>query len=190
MKPNAAVAYSGDELFAGLDATVKEFWAYAMRDLRTNTTRGLLAEWLVAKAVGASPHEEWESFDVLTPDGVRVEVKASAYLQSWEQRRLSTISFSRLKGQRWSGREGYAGEQSYNADVYVFCVQTAKSHEDYDPLELSQWEFYVVPSASVESTGYSTIGLPTLLTLTAGPTEYGQLAGAITTAAAAGKSDT
>ena len=27
-----------------------EFWAYALRDLRTNTTRGFLAEFLVARA--------------------------------------------------------------------------------------------------------------------------------------------
>lgn len=183
IKPTTAAALTGDERFVGVDGAVKDFWAYAMRDLRTNTTRGLLAEWLVAKAVGADPHEEWESFDVLTPEGVRVEVKASAYLQSWEQRQLSSITFGRLRGQRWSGREGYAGDSSYNADVYVFCVQTATTHDDYDPLDVSQWSFYVVPSAAIEATGYKTIGLPTLLNLVDGPTEYHQLSAAITIAA-------
>ena len=45
---------SGDEHFLGLDATVRDFWAFAMSDLRMNNVRGYLAEFLVARAVGAT----------------------------------------------------------------------------------------------------------------------------------------
>ena len=42
----------GGRRFVGLDATVADFWRWAFSDLRDNTTRGILAEFLVAKAVG------------------------------------------------------------------------------------------------------------------------------------------
>ncbi len=49
-----------------------------MSDLRTNNVRGYLAEFLVAKAVGAhGPRLEWDAYDVLAPDRTRIEVKSS-----------------------------------------------------------------------------------------------------------------
>jgi hypothetical protein len=44
----------GSESFSGVDATVLDFWRFALSDLRMNNTRGYLAEFLVAKAVGAT----------------------------------------------------------------------------------------------------------------------------------------
>jgi hypothetical protein len=35
------------------------------------------------------------------------------------------------------------------ADVFVFCVQTARSHSDYNPLDVGQWEFYVAPGTEI-----------------------------------------
>jgi hypothetical protein len=85
--------------FEAVDATVREFWAFAMSDLRMNNVRGYLAEFLVAKAVGATGSRvEWDAYDVLTPDGIRVEVKSAGHLQVWAQRRLSRISFGSMKG--------------------------------------------------------------------------------------------
>lgn len=159
-QPPPAPALTGDERFTGLDSTVSEFWSYAARDLRSNVLRGVLAEWLVAKAVGAAePQPEWHEFDVLTPAGVRIEVKSSAYLQAWPQRHLSTITFRGLSSQRFDPETGYSGLRTFNAEVYVFCVQTAQSHGDYDPLDVSQWGFYVLPRSRVESIGYRSIGL-------------------------------
>lgn len=184
IQPTPARPLTGDESFAGVDATVKAFWAYAFRDLRTNTTRGILAEWLVSKAVGAEGvQEEWAEFDVLTPEGVRVEVKASAYLQSWGQRRLTPPSFSRLTARKWTPEDGEAEARTHNADVYVFCVQTAKTHAEYDPLDVAQWEFYVVPRAVVEGTGYRSFGLPTLRTLADGPSTFAEVRHAVLRAA-------
>jgi hypothetical protein len=85
--PPSARLQSGQELIDGIGATLKDFWSWSMSDLRANTTRSLLAEFLVARAVGATerPRVEWDSCDVRTPDGLRLEVKAGAYLQAWEQ---------------------------------------------------------------------------------------------------------
>lgn len=99
IRPGQPRRLTGDEPFRGLDATVRDFWAYAMSDLLMNNVRGYLAEFLVAKAVGASgTRVEWDAYDVLTPAGVRVEVKSADYLQAWAQRRLSRISFGSMKG--------------------------------------------------------------------------------------------
>jgi len=131
-----------------------------VRDLRSNTVRGFLAEWLVMRAVGATEVlPDWHAFDVLTPGGVKVEVKSSAYLQSWSQERHSRIVFSGLMARTWDPATAFAGERTFNSDVYVFCVQTAQEHEDYDPLDVGQWDFYVLPAATVKGIGQRSVGL-------------------------------
>ncbi|NYG54968.1 hypothetical protein [Nocardioides perillae] len=179
---------TGDEPFIGLDATVRDFWAYAVRDLRSNTTRGFLAEWLVLRAVGATEHQpDWHSFDVLTPSGLRVEVKSSAYLQSWPQKVHSTIRFGGLSAEDWSDEAARPGTRTFNSDVYVFCLQTATRHDDYDPLDVDQWTFFVLSRMAVEGQGRRSLGLSTLDRLTDRLT-YAELAAAIEAAGAAGAS--
>lgn len=167
----------GAEPFVGLDATVLDFWRFALSDLRMNNTRGYLAEFLVAKAVGATARRvEWDAFDVLAPSGARIEVKSSAYLQAWDQRQPSRISFTGLTSRTWSPQGGLSTTANYNADVYVFCVQTASRHEDYDPLDVEQWEFYVLSRQQVEALGYKSLGLSTLTSAAGQPIRYDQLA--------------
>lgn len=152
LQPPKPTPLQGNEPFKGIDATVTDFWRFALSDLKMNNVRGYIAEFLVARAVGAKgPRVEWDAYDVLAPDGTTVEVKTSAYLQAWEQRTTSRITFSGLKGRTWDTESGRSAEQTYNADVYVFAVQTATTHEEHDALSTSQWEFYVLPRAS--STG-------------------------------------
>ena len=82
---------------AGTDAKVVDFWRFALSNLRMNNARGYLAEFLVAKAVGSTGLRiEWDPYDVLAPDGTTIEVKTSAYLQAWDQYKLSTIQFTGL----------------------------------------------------------------------------------------------
>ena len=170
----------GDERFVGLDASVRDFWAFAMNNLATNNVRGYLAEFFVAKAVGATGARiEWDAFDVLTPEGIKVEVKSAGHLQAWAQRRLSRISFGSMKGRTWTAEDGESPEATLNADVYVFAVQTATSHETYDVLDVGQWEFYVVSRAAIEGTGYRSIGMPTLRALAEHPVPYVGLGDAI-----------
>ena len=40
--------------------------------------------------------------------------------------------------------------------MFVFAIQTAKTHEAYDPLEVDQWEFRVLPAHKIiqDSLGY------------------------------------
>ncbi|MFD8593826.1 hypothetical protein ACFV1L_02350 [Kitasatospora sp. NPDC059646] len=181
LRPAVPAPLDGSEVFRGAEAgSVLDFWRYAMPDLRTNTTRGLLAEFLVHRAVGATTRNaEWESFDVLAPDGLRIEVKTSAYLQAWGQRELSRIQFSRLRGRVWTPAGGTAEEPSYNADVYVFALHTARSHADYDPLDVAQWAFYASSRAGVERGGRASAGLAAVQRLCGEPVGFPGLAGLI-----------
>jgi hypothetical protein len=60
---------SGDVPFGGIDASVADFWRFAMSDLRTINVGGYLAEFLVARALGSqAARVEWGPWDVTAPD--------------------------------------------------------------------------------------------------------------------------
>ena len=145
--PRAVERLTGDEKFGGSDLSVLDFWRWGFSDLRTNVVRGVLAEFLVASALGdPSPlRNAWDNFDVTTRSGVRVEVKSSGYLQSWKQARISAIQFAGLTGIAWSEETAsYSGERAFRADVYVFAIHTCREPEQYDALDLSCWDFRVL----------------------------------------------
>ena len=140
-----------------------------MSNLRTNTVRSLLGEYLVAKAVNApsSQRIEWDSFDVEIPEG-RIEVKTSAYLQAWEQQKPSTVVFSGLRAKSWTPVAGYSESADYNADAYVFAVITATTHDLYQALDTSQWRFWILPRQVVVNNGYNSMRLSTVMRLADG----------------------
>ncbi len=149
--------------------TMMDFWRWAFGDLRSNNVRGVFAEWMVAEILGLKPNPRgsWDDYDILLSDGRTVEVKASAYLQVWhaEGDAPSLIQFTGLRGQRWiDATRRNAAEKTFNADLYVFCVQTEKDRAKWDALDLSQWSFYVVPRAKLEAYGSSSLRLSTVQT--------------------------
>lgn len=146
--PPSAQTLSGDEPIIGTASSVRDFWAWGMSNLRTNTLRSMLAEYLVACAVAVQRTQriEWDAFDLQIPEG-RIEVKSSAYLQAWDQPRNSRIVFSGLRARTWDPRTQLSELADYNADVYVFAVQAASTHDRYDALDTTQWQFWVLPRA-------------------------------------------
>lgn len=46
------------------------------------------------------------------------------------------------------------------------AVQTAQRHETYDPLDASQWAFWVLPARTLIHRGTASLSLTTLETLT------------------------
>ena len=81
-----------------------------------------------------------------------MEVKSSAYLQSWNQNTVSAPSFSIRKAKEWSPETNEFGEERLrHSDVYVFCLLAYEGDKRMlDPLDLSQWEFYVVKTSEVD----------------------------------------
>ena len=177
---------SGDEPFRDgqepLGFDVLSFWRWSASDLMSNATRGVLAEYLVARATGASPdgvRDEWATHDLTTPAGVKIEVKSAAYIQSWQQARFSTISFLTRK----TLSSGTVAVR--HADVYVFALLAHQEQSTVDPLDLSQWEFYIVPTAVLDGRTRSqhSITLPSLRKLAA-PVGFRDLAAEVDRAAA------
>jgi hypothetical protein len=95
---------------------------------------------------------------VKTPSGIRVEVKSSAYLQSWNQRRVSNLKFSGLTGRSWSADTNLTSEErEFRADVYVFAIHTCREPNQYDALNIRHWEFRVVGATVLRKRGYRSI---------------------------------
>ena len=154
------------------------FWQWSSSDLLGNTTRGVLAEYIVACALNSlreKPRQEWVAYDILTPEGIKVEVKSSAYLQTWKQKKPSTISFGIAPTKGWDPVTGWeVEEQRRHADVYVFALLAHKDKLTVDPLDLSQWIFYVLPTKILDTQlpSQKTVGLQKLLGLGAVGVNY------------------
>ena len=109
--------------------------------------RGILAEYIVASAVGKvnDYRTEWDAYDIETEEGIKIEVKSDAYLQSWKQKELSRISFSIRPTKGWdSTTDTYSSEVVRQSHVYVFCVLKHTVQETLDPLDMEQWQFFVL----------------------------------------------
>lgn len=149
------------------DSLLLDFWRWAFSDLRMNDVRGVYAEWLVAKLLHLDPppRDSWDCCDIRTPDGKRIEVKSAAYVQAWNQTKPSRITFGSLRGRTWDPATGYSIERTFNADVYVFCLEIEKDPARWNALDLGQWRFYVLPRSVIEKRCFATIGLGTLARL-------------------------
>lgn len=128
---------------------VIDFWRWAHSDLISNAERGALAEYLVACALGVNREERiaWDKFDLISQEGITIEVKTSGYIQTWEQKELSKLVFGIRPTFGWDSKTNeYGKEQKRQADIYVFCVHKHTEQETINPLEISQWDFYLMPS--------------------------------------------
>jgi hypothetical protein len=133
-----------------LDFDVLDFWRWSVSDLVSNATRGRLAEYIVARALGIPTdgvRDEWAAYDLITRDKIRVEVKSAAYLQSWWQRCLSKISYSVREARAWDPETNrQAAKPTREAGVYVFALLHHQDKATLDPLNLTQWRFFVLSS--------------------------------------------
>jgi hypothetical protein len=174
LNPATKLRKSGKPLGSS-EANLLGFWSWAFSDLRQNNIRGYLAEYIVSLAlgVGLTVRSSWDDYDLEVAAGqlargpVRVQVKSAAYLQAWGQRKLSAITFGGLRRRPfpWSAEGGFVlGEGKFpKADVFVFALETAQRHEDYEPLEVEQWSFRVLPAHRITQ---DTLSLGTLSKLT------------------------
>lgn len=163
-----------------LNFKLLDFWRWSVSDILSNATRGRLAEFIVATATGIDIREvrdEWGAYDLLTPDGIKLEIKSAAYLQSWQQSIFSAISFSTKLARHWDSLTNKRADiPQRHADVYVFCLLKHEDKQTVDPLNLNHWDFYVL--ATYELNNYTrsqhSITLKSLQKLT-NKISYGEL---------------
>lgn len=180
---------NGTEVFRSQDRelpfNVLQFWCWSGSDLVSNTTRGRLAEFIVASALGidtSGVRDEWAAYDLEMPQGIKIEVKSSAYLQSWAQNRPSQALFGIRQARAWDPDSSqYASLPSREAHVYVFALLAHLDKVTLDPLNLNQWEFYVLPTSAINERKRSqhSITLTSLKALHAGPVSFEELRRAV-----------
>lgn len=180
---------TGDEAFRSkgqpLPIKLLSFWKWSSSDLVGNTLRGVLAEFIVASALGAveGVRMEWDAYDIKTKGGIKVEVKSSAYIQSWSQQNLSTIRFSIKPAHGWDAESNMTSvDYERQSDVYVFCLLAHKDKGTIDPLNVDQWKFFVIGTEELNQRvgNQQTIGLATLKRAGAMDVAYEDIARAIT----------
>jgi hypothetical protein len=175
---------TGDESFTSsdksLDLQLSDFWKWSVSDLVSNATRGILAEFLVASALGLTVgiRSEWDAFDISFGE-IKIEVKSAAYLQSWAHAKLSDITFTIRQTYAWDSQTNTSStELRRQANLYIFCLLKHLDKETIDPMNLDQWEFYLLPSKILDEQLpiQKTISLAKLLRLKPCIAKYEELA--------------
>jgi hypothetical protein len=124
------------------------FWQWSASDLVSNALRGRLAEFLVGNALGIidGVRSEWDAYDLRTAEGVTIEVKSAAYLQT-SQVKLSTIQFDVRLTRYWDvATNVYHPISKRQAQVYVFALLAHQDKNTLDPLNIDQWRFFALPT--------------------------------------------
>lgn len=162
------------------DLTIRDFWAWAYSDCLINTSRGVLAEFLVATALGLDirePRMAWASYD-LTYRNRGIEVKSASYHQSWYQKSMSKISFSVRATRSWDDSTNTLAEKpSRDADAYVLALLAEQSRDRVSPLNTDQWQFWVVATRffNERRRSQTNITLASLRREVGDPVEYGEI---------------
>lgn len=146
--------------------------------------RGILAEFLVASALdrAGAARVEWDSFDVTTDRGTKIEVKSASPWQTWAQGQPSAIRFGIRPTRAWNAETGkYDGVRRRQADVYVFALLDVESKNELDPLNLDQWTFYVLAKRVLDDRvpTQKEITVGGLMQLGAAECGYAELAGVV-----------
>lgn len=143
---------NADDPIIGTRFHMMDFWSWSQSNLLEMTTRSSFSEFLVASAMDAvdSPREVWAPHDVVTKDGIRIEVKAAGYIQDYGQKKLSMISFGIAANRAWGAVANTLETEGHrNSDVYVFAVLSHKDKPTVDPSNVDQWSFYVLPTRAL-----------------------------------------
>lgn len=161
------------------ETSLLDFWKWAFSDLCDDDLKGIFAEWIVLKLLGTPSirRVSWANSDIITAKGVRIEIKASSYWQSWklidETGALrptplhpvpseAHIRFAGLKARNADGVPNGSDPQLFKSDVYIFAFQREKDIERWNAMDLSQWEFYALPASAVSVLGWRSISLTML----------------------------
>lgn len=132
-----------------------DVWGWAYSDFLSNAQRGVLAEYIVAMASGVvgRPRIMWDAVDVTGPNGLRIEVKSAAYLQAWEQKANSRVRFDIAPKRTWDKATGtFSGALRRSASIYVFALFETTDRTFADPLDTSQWSFFVCTTVVLDRT--------------------------------------
>jgi hypothetical protein len=160
--PSSTFGTSATLPFGREEVVAKVVHATFGKPLVTNVLRAQLVEAMIAMVL--EPAWQWCSADYAPcdferPDGLRLEVKQSAAMQSWSTDRPSKAIFDVAARTGRNEAHGWVQEIGRAAHIYVFAHHPIfdASADHRDP---TQWQFYVVPTSmlpAVKQISISTI---------------------------------
>ena len=184
MEPISIESSRGEARFVSenieTNLTLLDFWSWAFSDVLTNTTRGILAEFIVASALEINtrrPRDGWAKFD-LDYRNYGIEIKSCSYHQRWYQKKMSTISFNIPTSRAWDAQTNQLEERSQRqAGIYVLCLLAEKEREQINPLNLDQWKFWIIDTQFLNQRkrSQSSITYNSLINEVGDPIEFNQI---------------
>lgn len=113
----------------------------------------VIAEFIVEKALGIDKTQNtdyWTLYDILYRD-YRIEIKQTSYYHPWNEK--GKISKVRRFGITMAN-SNYETPEKENKferqnDIYVFCLNTGESKVTSNPMNLNNWEFYIVRTKTI-----------------------------------------
>ena len=130
---------------------IQDFWRFKYSNIYFLLES--IAEFLVAKALGLyEPHNAdwWTLYDIRYRD-FRIEVKETSYYHPWNSN--GVVSKQRTFGITManSAYENFSSVNKHERqnDIYVFCLNKGNTREESNPLNLNNWDFYIVPTSLI-----------------------------------------
>lgn len=147
---------SGNEPFKKNDVelgfNVADYWRFQFSNLIDNL--GFVAEFLIAQALSKDEPDNcngWTVYD-LGYRGKRIEVKATSYWQSWKKSQIISEIRNFSIRKTYLDYQNNKSEKARQNDIYIFCLDKGKTEEAANPLNLDNWDFYVVPTKVINDT--------------------------------------
>lgn len=174
MKNYDVYTITGEEQFTDneqpIGISMLDFWKFECSNVYD--LQDEVSEFIVTSALGltkAFNKDSWTRWDISYPyknDIVKIEVKTTSYYHSWqtekseikEQRAFGIAKSNSKYDERAKVLAGemdkVSGENVLErpSDLYVFCLNTGRNRKDAFPLEMKNWEFYIVSTAYINST--------------------------------------
>lgn len=130
-----------------LDFSMMDFWQYKFSNIYN--LQEVIAEFIIEKALGLDKSQNtdsWTLYDILYRN-YRIEVKETSYYHPWNEN--GKISMQRTFGITMANSNYEEdGENRYERqnDIYVFCLNIGTTKETSNPMNLNNWEFYIIPT--------------------------------------------
>ncbi len=172
-----------------LDYNFIDFWRFHYSNIYD--IQGRIAEFIVAKAldINESQNDQYWTLWDLTYKGLRIEVKETSYYHSFNKEgkvsKHRSFGITKANGSYDPQVSGNTEFRRQN-DVYVFCLNKGYTKEESYPLNLNNWEFYIVPTSVIDAEcgDNKTISLNKIKRLGYSATPYDKIKGVLDVLAA------
>ena len=130
-----------------------DFWRFHYSNIYD--IQGRIAEFIVAKALGihTSQNDQYWTLWDMTYNDIKVEVKETSYYHSFNEKgkysNYRSFGIGMAHGSYDATKSGNT-EYKRQSDVYIFCLNTGYTAEESYPLNLNNWEFYIVPTRVID----------------------------------------